>query len=102
MSRTNHYRICNECTTLELCEFHRICYYDYAHKPAREVLGRRNWTRKTRYPDFGYKRYHNPPPRWWWHEQHARVRQIHRQIMLREEDPVLPDEKDLINLWSWY
>jgi hypothetical protein len=66
------------------------------------IDGRRPWVRKPRYPNYGYKRFHNAPPRWWWQEQHARVRQIHRQIMMREEDPVLPDEKDLINLWDWY
>src|SRR5580704_1909887 len=66
------------------------------------IDGRRPWVRRTRYPKYCPKSYMNGPPRWWWQEQHAKVRQIHRQIMLHEEDPVLPDEKDLIDLWHWY
>ena len=88
MSRTNHYRIWSK--------------YDHNYIPEREVLGRRNWFRRAGYSKYGPKSYHNPPPRWWWQEQHARVRQIYKQMMIREEDPALPSDKKIINLWGWY
>lgn len=77
----------------------------YVEKSDRRIGlidGRRPWIRKTRYPKHSSKSYMSGPPRWWWKEQHAKVRQIHRQMMIHEEDPALPDEKDLINLWEWY
>ena len=102
MSRTNHYRLCDECTAEQFCWLHERPYSSYEHKPQREILGRRNWTRHSRWPDFSPGVHHNPPPRWWWHEQHARARSIYRQMLRREEDPALPPEKYLIDLWGWY
>jgi len=67
------------------------------------ILGRRSYKRKSnRYPDYSINSWHSSPPRWWWQEQHARARRIYTQILRREEDPILPREKDLINLWNWY
>lgn len=86
MSRTNHYRL----------------WSPDLDKPIREILGRRNWKRKDRFTQYSAKQYHNPPPRWWWAEQHAKVRQIHRQLMQRSDDPVLPSDRKIINIWSWY
>lgn len=102
MSRSNHYRICESCTLGEPCWFHSRGSFAYSHKPIRFIEGRRNWERKQRYPKFSIKAWHNGPPRWWWQEKHAKVRQILRQMMLHEEDPALPSEKVLTNLWDWY
>ena len=98
MSRSNHYRLCHDCTAETRCK-----YPDWhpAFLP-KEMAGRRPWKRKARFPKFaGNKRWHNPPPRWW-QEQHAQARAKFRQMMQRSEDPALPRERDLINLWAWY
>lgn len=100
MSRSNHYRLCDKCGA-ELCERHRSPWSRYVHKPIRTVIGRRTWERKSRYPDHSVKAWHSGPPRWWWQEKHSTARAIYRALM-REEDPALPREKDLIDLWSWY
>ena len=101
MSRSNNYRICERCTADQACWLHERGGFNYQHKPEREILARRTWKRKGLYR-LGPKRYHNGPPRWWWQEKHAKARAIYRQIMHREEDPVLPRERDLIDLWDWY
>jgi hypothetical protein len=104
MSRSNHYRICEECTQDETCWRHTSTVYwgrSYIHKPIREIAARRTWKRKQRYPKYSVKSFRSAPPRWWWQEQHSRARAVYRQI-LRDEDPVLPPEKKLIDLWDWY
>src|ERR1700722_9262883 len=98
MSRTNHYRICDRCALDTPCWLHGKSH----HMTEREITGRRNWVRKSRWPQWSAKSHLNGPPRWWWQEQHAKVRQIHRQLTMKSDDPVLPDEKDLIDLWGWY
>lgn len=114
MSRSQHYRICEKCTPDAPCEFHSPHYWSYIlgryidshssylHKPIREIHGRRSWKRQPRYPGYSIKQWHSSPPRWWWQEQHAKVRQIHRQMIIHQEDPALPSEKELINLYGWY
>jgi hypothetical protein len=102
MSRTNHYRICDKCTTEEPCERHNIRRYYYNHKPIREILGRRTWRRKQRYPEFSIKGFMNGPPRWWWQDEHSKARALYRRLMHRDDDPVLPPENKIIDLWGWY
>lgn len=34
--------------------------------------------------------------------EHKYARSVYRQLMQRSEDPILPDDKKLINLWGWY
>lgn len=101
MSRTNHYRLCDECTVERLCWCHER-WSNYVYKPIREIIGRRNWKRKDRWPYFSPKHAHGAPPRWWWQEQHSRARAMYRQMMHRDEDPSLPAEKRLIDMWDWY
>jgi len=103
MSRSNHYRLCEDCTVDELCERHSSWsgYRYYNHKPVRLIAARRPWTRKSRYPIGSIKRFMGGPPRWWWQEQHSRARAIYRRMM-RDEDPALPREQELIDLWGWY
>lgn len=86
MSRTNHYRL----------------WSAYESKPEREILGRRNWNRESRWPKFSMGSYHRPPPRWWWQEQHSHARAVYRQMIHHDEDPALPPEKYLIDLSGWY
>lgn len=102
MSRSIHYRICSTCTLFQACDLHQSPYYTYTHKPERLIVGRRNWTRRTRYPKYSVKQHHGTPPRWWWQDQHARARRIFSAIMRRDPNPSLPTEKQLISLWSWY
>lgn len=96
MSQTNHYWICNRTTPEGFC----WCS-GRNHKPTREILGRRNWKRKTRW-EYGLKRNMTGPPRWWWKAEHARARRIYKELMFGSDDPVLPRERDLIDLWGWY
>lgn len=66
MSRTNHHYYnareidWNATRMLPGSEF----VYIY-NKPEREVLGRRNWKRGPRYPEYSCKRWHNPVPQWY-------------------------------------
>ncbi len=110
MSRSNHYRLCG-CKSKEnpTCWYH--VKYGWEHgfihsydsfKPTRKIEGRRFWERKQRYPKDSPKIWHNPPPKWWWQEQHAKYRRICSQLILKSEDPVLPREQDIIDLWGWY
>lgn len=104
MSRSNHYRLCYKCTEETRCYFHeepRI-WGKRSFFLAKKILGRRPWHRKARYPRHSIKEFHSPPPRWWWQEQHSRARATYRRLMQRSEDPALPRERDLINLWMWY
>jgi hypothetical protein len=87
MSRSNHYR---------------ESFWNPGEKPFREIAGRRNWTRKQRWPKYSLGSFHSRPSRWWWQEQHARARAIYRQLILHSDDPVLPREQDLIDLYGWY
>lgn len=103
MSRSNHYRICEDCSVARICERHqswsRRAYYK--HKPERFIAGRRPWVRRSRFR-FSPKSHHDGPSRWWWQEQHAKARQFYRREMQRSDDPVMPREQDLIDLWGWY
>lgn len=87
MSRSNHYR-----TTR----------WEPEAKPFRKIVGRRNWERKPRWPKYALGSAMNPPPRWWWRAEHSKARATYRQMMLRSDDPALPTEKELIDLWGWY
>lgn len=115
MSRSLHYRFCEKCRREQVCPRHEWRHEELGDKyswyvpknetpqgEAKEILGRRNWKRKPRWPWFSIKSFISPPPRWWWHEAHAKARQKYKQMMLRSEDPALPRERDLIDLWGWY
>ncbi len=102
MSRTNHYRICKKCTPEEFCYIHERPWSTYSHKPIRLIEGRRTWKRRERWPDFCVKTHHHGPPRWWWQDRHARARRKLDAMMRREENPALPSEKQMIDLWAWY
>lgn len=110
MSRTNHYRLCGCASTAEpSCWYHLKYGFEddgwmsyRTFKPTREIAGRRTWIREMRYPKHSPKQWHSGPPRWWWQEQHAKARATYRQMMLRSDDPALPRERDLIDLWGWY
>jgi hypothetical protein len=102
MSRTNHYRLCNKCTVEPECWLCQSPWRATGFKPRRAIDGRRPWKRDGRFPAHSFKSHHNGPPRWWWQEKHAIARAKYRQMMLRDEDPALPRERDLIDLWSWY
>lgn len=102
MSRTNHYRLCGCREGEPICYIHNVYGFDPGYKPVREILGRRNWRRKTRFPKYSVKSFHEGPPRWWWQEKHSTARAIYRTLMRGAEDPVLPREQDLIDLWGWY
>lgn len=101
MSRTNHYRICKECTVEAKCWLHET-FSRQSHKPARPIEGRRAWKRRDRWPDYSINAWHSAPPRWWWQDRHARARRVLDQMMRRSDDPALPTEKQLIDLWTWY
>ena len=106
MSRSNHYRICEGHSHNRVfqgeCPYHNGWFYaPVRYGEAREILGRRTWRRKTRYP-YGIKRNMDGPPSWWWRAEHKHARAVYRQMMFRSEDPALPRERDLIDLWGWY
>jgi hypothetical protein len=113
MSRSNHYIICEECTVDVPCGRHKpwsytawnkqTVYVTYLkHKPARVIAARRTWERKGRWPQWSPGIHHSRPPRWWWQNQHAKARRIFSQMMRRSDDPALPAEKELIDLYGWY
>src|SRR5665213_3259425 len=107
MSRTNHYRLCRECTEEIPCELHvglkeilleRHILVEFnlgavGHHGLesfflpREMPGRRPWKRRARYPRHSVKEYSSAPSRWWWQNQHSKARAIYRQMMQRSDDP---------------
>ena len=103
MSRTNHITQ----SWCWACEFERNPCRAWMSKephtchPFRSIDGRRPWKRKSRYPSW-MRGQLGRPSRWWWKNQHSRARAVYRQMMFRSNDPVLPREQDLIDLYSWY
>lgn len=104
MSRTNHYRICDDCGLYIRCWRHDGPYSrtHYNHKPIRVIEGRRVFVRKPRFPEYSPKQWHTPPSRGWWAKQKAKARAIQKREFLKSIDPYITPMKKLINLWDWY
>lgn len=102
MSRTNHYSLCEECNAERYCSRHERPWSTYTHKPEREIISRRIWKRKNRWPRFSIRYHHHGPSRSWRQEEHGHARAVYRQMIHRDEDPALPPEKYLIDLRGWY
>lgn len=71
--------------------------------PSREILGRRNWVRRVRYPDTSPRRYYGQPPSSMQKIWRKQARAAQKQEFLRTpDDPVLTPISRLIRGYDRY